>query len=81
MGFQEITFLEGAFSIRTYHEGTRFLLPASTQAVSYQALQIGGQWKIHGEHGRMMAMGSVSFYHHKEKSCIQCFGLRSAKLL
>ena len=34
---QEATFLEGAFSVATFHEGGTFLLPASVQAVSYQA--------------------------------------------
>lgn len=35
---EEATFLEGAFSMATFDEGGTFLLPASVQAVSYQAL-------------------------------------------
>ena len=31
------TFLEGAFSIATYNEGSTYLLPSSTQSASYQA--------------------------------------------
>ena len=81
-GFQEITFLEGAFSIRTYHEGTRFLLPASTQAVSYQALSnrgtvedTGGAWQNDGD-GECIIVSSQKVLNNN----IHCFGLWWAKL-
>ncbi|CAJ1436960.1 unnamed protein product [Effrenium voratum] len=33
---ESATFLEGAMSVATFHDGTTFLLPASAQSVSYQ---------------------------------------------
>ena len=58
---EEITFLEGAFSIRTYHEGTRFLLPASTQAVSYQVCWCAAEQTCANPPDFSVTLGIVDF--------------------